>query len=149
MCNFWKNTKITLIKNSDVYSEKITAKNVSNISHFEIHQDYIQNQQPISLEKTTLLPKEKRIKLSGTHHGNDMLKVLSDKLVYSEYVIEIINSIDNCPTCKNFIKECFPNGQIDIVLISSDAGYALRVQTTGTNMRETKHIAEIIKLKFS
>ena len=48
-----------------------------------------------------------------------------------------------------FATKCYAPGIIEIVLVNSERQYALHVQTTGRNYRETKAIAEIITERYS
>ena len=50
---------------------------------------------------------------------------------------------------KNFIRKKHKNGVIEIVLIDSEKEYALWVQTTGRNYRETEVIAKKIEERYS
>ncbi|SFS97810.1 hypothetical protein SAMN05216365_13742 [Porphyromonadaceae bacterium NLAE-zl-C104] len=102
----------------------------------------------LELIETDIPPENKKVKLSGDHHGNDKLKVFARKLLRSKYVKEIINNIDFSPTTVNLIKEKYADGTIDIVLYWEDAGYGMKIQTTGRNYRETEAIAEIIRKEF-
>lgn len=102
----------------------------------------------LELIETDILPQNKKIKLSGDHHGNDKLEVFARKLFRSRYVKEVINNIDFSPTAVNLIKEKYTDGTIDIVLYWEDAGYGMKIQTTGRNYRETEAIAEIIRKNF-
>lgn len=52
------------------------------------------------------------------------------------------------PKEKNFIKQCYPNGQIEVVLTETDNGLGLIIQTTGRNLRETKLIAQKLYEKY-
>lgn len=102
----------------------------------------------LELVETDILPKDKKIKLSGDHHGNNKLDAFAKKLLRSRYVTEVINNIDFSPKSVNLIKEKYSDGTIDVVLYWEDAGYGMKIQTTGRNYRETEAIAEIIKDEF-
>lgn len=102
----------------------------------------------LELIETDIEPENKKIKLSGDHHGNNKLEAFAKKLFRSKYVLEVINNIDFSPTSVNLIKEKYPDGTIDIVLYWEDAGYGMKIQTTGRNYRETEEIAKILKKEF-
>lgn len=102
----------------------------------------------LELDKTVIEPENKKIKLSGDHHGNNKLKAFAKKLLRSEYVLEVLDNIAFSPTAINLIKEKYSDGSIDIVLYWEDAGYGMKIKTTGRNYRETEAIAEIIKDEF-
>lgn len=92
-------------------------------------------------------PEDKRIKLRDDH-GKDILKAFSDRLVNSEYVIEIINSMPFNSKNRRFIHKIREDGIIEIVLPWTDEGHGIVVKTTGRNLRETERIAEILKDKY-
>ena len=102
----------------------------------------------LELLETDIEPESKMIKLSGDHHGNNKLEAFAKKLLRSKYVLEVINNIDFSPKAVNLIKEKYSDGTIDIVLYWEDAGYGMKIQTTGGNYRETEAIAEILKNEF-
>lgn len=102
----------------------------------------------LELVETDIEPENKKIKLSGDHHGNNKLEAFAKKLFRSKYVLEVINNIDFSPTSVNLIKEKYSDGTIDVVLYWEDAGYGMKVQTTGRNYRETEEIAKILKKEF-
>ena len=80
--------------------------------------------------------------------GKDELKKFAKKIVYSPYIVEIVNSLPFNPKQKDIIRKYYPDGKIEIVLTRTDAGYGIVVQTTGRNLRETKAISNIIKKKL-
>ena len=102
----------------------------------------------LALVETDAAPESKKIKLSGDHHGNDKLETFAKKLLCSKYVLEVVNNIDFSPKSVNLIKAIHSDGTIDIVLYWEDAGYGMKIQTTGRNYRETEAIAKILKNDF-
>lgn len=102
----------------------------------------------IELVEDETLPNKKKIKLSSTHHGNEILYAFSKKLVNSPYVKEIIDSMPYSPREREFISKIYDDGTIDIVLTHTDSGYGIKVKTTGRNYRETQKIANILKEKY-
>jgi hypothetical protein len=99
----------------------------------------------VTLEQSNILPDEKKIHLAD-HHGTNELNAVWAKLKLSPYVIEG-RSTDWGG--KRFIRKIEKNGVVEIVLVDSDRQYALWVQTTGRNLRETKAIAEILEKRYS
>lgn len=91
----------------------------------------------------------KNIKLSGDHHGNDVLHNFAKKIRQSPYVKEIIKSLEYHPKRKNPILDIKDNGIVEFVLTWTDAGYGLCIQTTGRNKAETTSIALHLKEKFA
>lgn len=92
--------------------------------------------------------KDKKITLSGDHHGNNVLKAFAKKILNSIYLIEVVNNLPFEPKSTKFIKSIHPNGLIDITLTKSDAGYGMTVQSTGRNIYETIEIARLIELEY-
>lgn len=72
----------------------------------------------------------------------------SRRLVQSPYVVAVVNSLPYNPAAGNFIRRVHPDGKIELVLVWTDAGLGLVVQSTGRNLRETQAIAEILKDQF-
>ena len=95
--------------------------------------------------ETPLKPDEKDIHLAD-HHGKDVLKVLCDRLKYNEY-ITAMRSTDWGGN--SFIRKIHPNGVVEITLIKSERKYALWIQTTGRNYRETEAIANKLREIYS
>ena len=77
-----------------------------------------------------------------------MLFAFAKKLCKSPYVVEIINSLPYNPYEKNFIRAIHDNGLIEIVLIDTDEGLGLVLQSTGRNAYETKQIADMLEHNF-
>lgn len=102
----------------------------------------------LELIETDIEPENKKIKLSGDHHGKNKLKAFAKRLLENRYVLGVINSIDFSPNAVNLIKDKYSDGTIDIVLYWEDAGYGMKIQTTGRNYRETEAIADIIREEF-
>lgn len=102
----------------------------------------------LSLLETDINPDDKHVHLAD-HHGKQELKELCDRLKYNPYVVEM-RSMEWCRgKCSNFIKKTHDTGVIEIVLYNTDCKYALWVQTTGRNFRETNAIAEILEENYS
>ena len=80
--------------------------------------------------------------------GKDKLQAFSERLVNSPYVKGIINSLPYNPWDKEFIREVYDDGRIELVLTKEDKGLGLVLQSTGRNRRETKEIARILYEKY-
>ena len=102
----------------------------------------------LELSKSPLKPAEKKLTLSGDHHGNDKLEAFGKRLFKNDYVVCVINNIDFSPKAINFIKNIYPDGKIELVLHWESAGYGMAIQTTGKNYRETEEIARILQKEF-
>lgn len=101
-----------------------------------------------SIIKTTVTPSEKKIHLRDDH-GKDVLKAHARRILNSPYVVEIINSTPFKQHAKQYVDEVKANGQIEIVLMKTDAKIGMVVQTTGTNLKETIWIANELKKKYA
>lgn len=143
----WDNSKLYIIVEKEGQKATESVFNVSNQSSFDVPEiaEFIENLGTITLVKTALEPNSKDIHLAD-HHGKAELKVLSDQLKRSPYVVSM-RSTDWGG--KNFIRKVHKEGIIEIVLFKTQKQYALWVQTTGRNLRESKAIAEILDDKYS
>lgn len=102
-----------------------------------------------SIEKTDLLPVSKKIALRDDHGIND-LKAHAKRLVNSPYVISIVNSTPfKSKKAKHYIDDVKDNGQIEIVLMKTDAKIGMVIQTTGRNLKETLWIAKELEKKYA
>jgi len=138
--------KISVIKNG-LLNENLVY-NVSSVESFNDEDliAYIDKISELILDKSTINPRDKSVTLSGDHHGKREIKKLSDKLINSPYVIEIRSTNFGG---NRFIRKINGSGIVEITLMDTDSRYALRVQTTGRNLRETKAIAQILENDFS
>jgi hypothetical protein len=126
--------------------EPICVYNVSSKESFEYEEieTFIEKLGTITLIETEILPDDKKIHLAD-HHGKAELKAFCKKLKNSPYVIEM-RSTDWGG--HDFIRKIHRNGVVEIVLTDTQRKYALSVQTTGTNLRETKAIAIILEERY-
>lgn len=149
--NCWKPHTISF---KEIIDEdfKTTDVNVYNVCKSEELNEKLSQKllyySELQLKETDIEPESKKIKLSGDHHGNNKLKAFAKRILRSKYVLEVINNIDFSPKAVNLIKEIYSDGTIDIVLYWEDAGYGMKIQTTGRNYRETNEIAKILKNEF-
>jgi hypothetical protein len=97
------------------------------------------------LVKTEVLPTDKKGHFSP-HHGKEELKAMWENLKKSPFVI---GAQSTSWGGNHFIRRCFADGIVEIVLYTTPRKYAMRVQTTGRNMNETKAIALILEEKYS
>jgi len=79
---------------------------------------------------------------------NELSLYNKPKLIQSEYIMQIINSLPFNSNERNYIRKCYPNGQIEIVLIKTDKGLGMKIQTTGRNIKETEAIGKILQEKY-
>ena len=146
----WDNTKLVI---SIEQSGQTTSKNVLNISSEKSFENaeiayFVENMGEIKLVETPILPNDKSISL-GSHHGTKPLEVLCNRLKENPYVVSMQSTDNSRGSSHKFIKNVFPDGKIEIVLFKTDSKYAVIVQTTGKNLRETKKIATILDKKYS
>lgn len=146
--DLWDRTSISLKIIPDNESPVFdSVRHVSNPDHIKEHQEWLDKNRIISLKKSVITPSEKEIRLREDH-GKDVLMNFSKRLIQSEYVEKIINSLPFNSHDRDFIRSCNENGQVEIVLVRTDRGFGLVVQTTGRNLAETKHIAELLRRQF-
>ena len=139
----WQKTQLSIyIEKEDNITENKVFNVFSNNCFLtpEISQ-YIEGLGDVVLLKSELNPNEKKIHLAD-HHGKEYLRQLANKLVNSPYVVEIKSTNFGG---NSFIRKIHPNGVLEIVDLKRDERFALQVQTTGRNYRETEAIANEIK----
>jgi len=147
---YWREVEHKLlISNRDGVLCSPTVLSVSNPGHFSsfVFEEWLVRHQPVSLIKTSLNSSEKPIALRNDH-GKDVLQRFSERLRRSPYVTAIVNSLPFNPNQRDFIKSVSAQGLIEIVLINTDQGIGIAVQTTGRNLRETELIAELLRDEF-
>jgi len=144
----WNIDEISLKFTQEGYDEQIVrVKHASQVRHIEVHKDWIGSRIGQRLRTTDLHFSQKEIHLRDDH-GKDVLLRFSRKLVRSPYIIKVINSMPyNCHD-HDFIKNCYEDGRIEIVLVRSDEGFGVVVQTTGNNIDETEAISQILFEEF-
>lgn len=143
----WQRNQLPIIVEKDNTSEDYQIPNVFDESCFskESIVAFVENLGEIELVETQIKPDDKDIHLVN-HHGKDELKSLSDRLKHNEYVTAMRSTDWGGNT---FIRKVHKNGVVEITLIKSQRKYALWVQTTGRNYRETEAIANKLKERYS
>ncbi|HNI98215.1 MAG TPA: hypothetical protein PL169_19250 [Leptospiraceae bacterium] len=145
--DLWKQTILSILieKNGDV--EYGTVLNIFSEDSFynEDIKSYIERIGEIVLETTNIPPDKKKIHLAD-HHGKAELQAFCNKIKNSPYVIEMRST--NWGGNK-FIRKIQKDGVIEVVLIKTDKRYALWIQTTGKNYRQTEQISEILDDDYS
>ncbi|GHT93483.1 hypothetical protein FACS1894140_6560 [Spirochaetia bacterium] len=145
--NGWMRNNISIIIDSDNTTAIAIIKNVFSQACFSIPDlsVYLEQTGDVTLVETTIDPDHKNIHLAE-HHGLKELRELWYKLKNSPYVI---GGRSTGWGGNGFIRKIEKSGIIEIVLVDSERQYALQVQTTGRNYRETKLISEILEEKYS
>jgi hypothetical protein len=143
----WNKYKLSIVIEKEGVVSTSDVFNIVSKASFDVQEisEFVENMGVIILNETTLLPNDKKIHLAD-HHGVAELQTLCDRLKHSPYVIEM-RSTDWGG--RKFIRKIQKEGVIEIVLFKTQRQYALRVQTTGRNIRETKAIAELLDEKYS
>lgn len=80
------------------------------------------------------------------HHGKKELAEFSEKLKHCPYILKI-QSTDWGG--KKLIRKINPDNSVEIVLYWTEREYALKVFTTGRNLKETEIISKIILDKYN
>lgn len=126
----------------------VLVENVNNVCEatgFESSaiQDFIDSISTPVLKSSPLAFDQKEIHLRDDH-GKDKLKKFGTRLLQSEYVVAVINSLPFNPKATNLIRKTYADGKIEMVLYWEDKGLGLVIQTTGRNIHETNAIAKIL-----
>ncbi len=147
--DFWRNDKISFSIIDYATEEKtpVTAPNCCLEALTDEFKTWIEDNVEVVLITTDVEPSVKPISLRDDH-GKDILEAFAKRLRNSEYVISVINSLPFNPTTSRFIRNCFLNGTIEIVLHWEDKGIGMLVQTTGRTYNETVAIAKMLKEKY-
>jgi len=125
-------------------SGSVTISPIGFLFYEKFKTDY-----PPELPRDRTPPEDKPINLGKIeHHGRDTLTPFAKKLCASPYVKEILNSIPYSPKLKDPIKNCGADGIIELVLVHTDAGYGLRVQSTGRDLKETQYIGRLLRRRY-
>ena len=143
----WEKTEIDLLERSEESGKTVNVKHISSVQNLDFHREWLENNRPIVLIQSDVTPQKKKIKL-GDDHGKDTLRKFALKLNASPYVIKTVNSLPFNRHHRHFIKQCYPDGKIEFVLTWTDEGFGVVIQTTGRNLQETKHIADLLKEEY-
>lgn len=145
--DIWNKHILPIIIETETESKIGDVLNVFSPESLQINEinELIENAGEINLIETNVKANDKKIHLAN-HHGKSELQSFCNRIKFNPYVLEMRSTNWGG---KNFIRETFSNGVIEIVLVNSQREYALWVQTTGSNLRETKVIADVLKEKYS
>lgn len=143
----WDKIELPIIIETEEETRIESVFNASSKKSFENEEiaEYVENLGNIELVETDIAPEDKKIHLAD-HHGKDKLAKLANQLKQSPYVIEIRSTRFGG---RQFIRKSHKDGTIEIILHKTDEGFAVLVQTTGRNLRETKAIAQILDDRYS
>ncbi|MFK7797173.1 MAG: hypothetical protein AB8E82_06940 [Aureispira sp.] len=143
----WCNTTLSITIEKDDNAKNEQVHNIfseASLKETEIA-TFIESITKLELLETDIPPNNKNIHLAD-HHGKKELKSLCNRIKHSPYVLEMRSTNWGG---SNFIRSTSPDGVIELVLLRYDMRYALSVQTTGRNLRETQAIAEILEERYS
>lgn len=144
----WNVNELNLKFLEEGYDDQtVKVKHACQIPHVEGHKDWIVSRAGVKLVATDIHPSKKRIHLRDDH-GHDVLKRFCKKLVRSPFVTGVINSMPFNPYDHNFIRNCYEDGRIEIVLVRSDEGFGAVIQTTGESIAATEAISNILLEEF-
>lgn len=149
---YWQQYQLPVLIKEENSEGTLPVKNVNNVceaNDFESSaiQDFIGSISTPVLEPSVLAFNQKEIHLRDDH-GKDKLEKFGKRLLQSEYIVSVINSLPFNPRATNLIRKIYADGKIEIVLYWEDKGYGLVIQTTGRNIHETKLIAEAIAEEY-
>lgn len=150
--NFWQKEGLPVFVTDANLEGVILSKNVVNVcadTGFESAtiRDFVGRITVPVLLTTKIKPTEKALHLRDDH-GKDKLESFGKRLLQSDYVISVINSLPFNPKATNLIRKTYADGKIELVLYWEDKGLGLVVQSTGRNIHETNAIAEMLKDEY-
>ena len=137
----WNATNIEILKDGT----PILVKHASKKEHVVAHEDWILALKEI--EKCTIPYNQKHFHLRDDH-GKKELTEFWTRIAKNEYVVSCLNSLPFNRTHRTFIKEIYPDGKIELVLVWEDDGYGMVIQTTGKGLTQTRKIVETLEKEF-
>lgn len=138
-----KHSLIIEIGGHESTAEVFNIVSKESLGNHEIS-SFVDSIRDVVLIETSILPEDKERHIYGYHHGNKERRELWDKIKNDPYVIAM-RSTGGYGTGR-FIRSVKKDGIIEVVI---DGRYSVCVQTTGTNRRETKAIADILDERYS
>ncbi|HAF29037.1 MAG TPA: hypothetical protein DCG75_08310 [Bacteroidales bacterium] len=146
---FWEKDKIQF-SILDYNNDERTPAIAPNCCIAELTNDFktwIEKNAEVVLITTDMEPSTKHIHFRDDHETS-ILMAFAKRIVNSKYLVSIINSLPFNSATSRFIRKCYSDGKIEIVLHWEDKGIGMVIQTTGRNYNETLAIAEILKEKY-
>jgi len=136
----WLKNKLTILIEKEEDTSTDEVYNVFSKKCFSEDSivDFVESITTLDFVETKINPNDKHFHLTA-HHGQQELTNLWDKIKNSPFVIEGM-SIEWGGN--SFYKKPQKDGKVDIVHLKSDRRYAMQIQTTGRNLRETIEIAK-------
>lgn len=145
--NHWKNNSIPITNEAEAVTITKQVNNVFSKDCFDVQavSVFVENLGEVNLLKTGISPGDKKIHIAP-HHGVDVQTAFCNRIKQNDFVVEMKSTGWGG---NNFIRKIYSNGVIEITLINSLKKYALWVQTTGRNYRETEAIAQNLRERYS
>lgn len=145
---YWQKVELPVFVSDEYLEGILISKRVLNVcetTSFEnvVIQEFIGKITSPTLLASEIAPDQKTLHLRDDH-GKDKLERFGKRLLQSQYVVSIINSLPFNPKATNLIRKTYSDGKIELVLYWEDKGYGLVIQTTGRNIHETNAIAAIL-----
>lgn len=140
-----KNTlKILIERDNDVSEDKVNHVYSKECFGQDSIADFVESITILNLDETNINPSDKTFHLTA-HHGQQELNELWSRIKNSPFVIEGM-SIEWGGN--SFYKKPQRDGKVDIVHLKSDRRYAIQIQTTGRNLRETIEIGKRLEEQY-
>lgn len=155
-CAMWQKDFFDLLVSSNGKSNNINWLCVSSPNAFSEEPVFVNRkiaidewlqERNIELVESSLSPDQKPMDVEGDH-GQHLLKEHAKMLNRHPYVEGVLTSLSFKPRSREYILSIKDDGIVDVVLWWEDAGYSMRVKTTGRNIVETKEIAAILRDRF-
>lgn len=129
-----------------ISSVSIYGEDEENASRKAAFDKWLQERE-VELIESSIHPDHKPSDVEGDH-GQHLLKDHARMLNRHPYVEGVLTSLPFKPHSSDYVLKIYDDGLLDIVLWWEDAGYSMRVKTTGRNVAETKEIAKILREKY-
>lgn len=136
--------RITITSGEGTIEENVPNVFSKNCFTTDYINSEIEKSGDVVLLESDIAPDKKKIHLAD-HHGRRELAELWDKLKNSPFVTEGRSTEWGGDT---FYKKPQKDGKVDIVHLRSNRRYALQIQTTGRNLRETIAIAKKLEERY-
>lgn len=137
----WNTANVEILKNEN----PILVRHVSKKEHIATHEDWFLGLKEI--EKCKIPYEQKHFHLRDDH-GKKELTEFWNKISKNEYVVSCLNSLPFNRNQKQLVKEIYPDGKIELVLVWEDDCYGMVIQTTGKGITQTRKIAEMLEKEF-
>lgn len=136
----WQKNKLEVIIENEAFTSTEEVNHIFSKECFSNSSiaDFVESITTLELVETNINPNDKHFHLTA-HHGQKELTDFWNRIKNSPFVIEAI-SIEWGGN--SFYKKPQRDGKVDVVHLKSDRRYAMQVQTTGSNLRETIEIAK-------